>query len=349
MSTNILVLYVGGTICTTISDHQMATHTDAARALVTLFGKQYPTLADHVTLEDGPFLGILSEDMTVEHYNRLAQQWLSLLPRLSHYRGIIVAHGTDTLAYTTSLMAVLLRGISLPVVFVSSHTPLLMTDGTPNPHANGVDNFAAAVDLITRGLPGGVYATYRNPADGVMYCHRGDQLRQCAIYDDNFYSRDMTPITPGLPSFPQQIVLPWERLPITALTQHPLTDCLLLVHPYVGQNYQRLGLDGVKAVLHTTYHSGTCCVGDPADKTPYSLLTLLDRCAHRQIPLYYAPCHADEEHTVYATVPLLRQYTAQGQSIRLCYGHTDETMWAKLLYGYSVGLSPQAMDELLAQ
>ncbi|MBR6548776.1 MAG: hypothetical protein IKT68_04445 [Clostridia bacterium] len=172
-------------------------------------------------------------------------------------------------------------------------------------------------------------------------------MLQCGLYDNNFYSRDMTPVNRAVQTFAGGSVCPIEQLPIWRLQTTPLTDCVLFVRPYVGQNYDRLNLQNVKAVLHSAYHSGTCCVGDPAHKTPYSLLHLFDRCAAQNIPLYFAPCSADQTQTVYATVPPLRQYTANGQHIRLCYGYTDETMWAKLLYAYSVELSQRELQNWL--
>ncbi len=338
---------MGGTICTAISHNQMAPDQTAQRQLIVQFRENAPTLAEQTVLVDGPSFGILSEDMTIEHYNTMAKAWLSLLPMLHQYTGVIVAHGTDTLAYTAALMAVLLRGIDLPVILVSSHSPICHSDGSVNFHANGVTNFTAAVELIYGGLAGGVYATYQNPADKITYCHKGEHLLQCALYDDNFYSRDMTPVDKAVQAFAPRSTVSLEQLPIWRLQHTPLTDCVLFVRPYVGQNYDRLGLSGVKAVLHSAYHSGTCCVGDPLHKTPYSIFTLLDRCARQNIPLYFAPCHTEEEHTVYATVPPLRQYTAKGQQIRLCYGHTDETMWAILTYAYSVGLSQEEWQDWL--
>ena len=50
------------------------------------------------------------------------------------YDGIVVSHGTDTMAYTASAVTFMLPNISVPVVFTGSQLPLteLLSDGPAN-------------------------------------------------------------------------------------------------------------------------------------------------------------------------------------------------------------------------
>ncbi len=63
------------------------------------------------------------------------------------YAGIVVIHGTDTLAYTASMMAFMLRHLDRPVIFTGSQRPLdaWRTDARAN--------LAAAVECATQAIP----------------------------------------------------------------------------------------------------------------------------------------------------------------------------------------------------
>ena len=329
----IFVIYTGGTICTTLKGGKISIDPSAAAALTTLYRGRKDALPE-IEFINGKFFGILSENMTIDNWNIIADYLKETLPTLSDFDGVIIAHGTDTLAYTSALLSVLLKGFSLPVFLVSSNKSIIKPDGSPNPLANGVENFAAAVSLINNGIKPAVYVPYKN-TDGKMYLHKGENLKQCEIYSDDFYSRDMVDLSESLPDFENKPC--GSQTPPVFSLKKPLTDCVLKIEPYVGLNYSRISLEGVKAVLHTTYHSGTACV-DGAEKVEisnHSILSLIDRCQKLTIPFYFAPAKTGEEQSVYATVPYIEHRNAYGEAPVFCYGDTAETLYAKLLIEYS--------------
>jgi len=59
-----------------------------------------------------------------------------------HYDGIIITHGTDTLAYTAAALSFYFNAIKIPILLVSSDYPL------DDSKANGLDNFMCAVEFI---------------------------------------------------------------------------------------------------------------------------------------------------------------------------------------------------------
>lgn len=328
----IFVIYTGGTICTTVQDGKIGIDPAAPSTLIEFYRKEYTADTEFVK---GEFFGILSENMTVEKWNLLCNYVKANLEKLKTFDGIIISHGTDTLAYSAALFSILLKGFSVPVFFVSSNKSIINPDGSRNAAANGIENFAAAVELIEKGISPNVYVTYKNPSDNKTYLHLGENIKQCEIYSDDFKSANMFDLSAGCPNFEIQktdnIALPLLSL------KKPLTDCVLKIEPYVGLNYSRFNLDGVKAILHTTYHSGTACVdflseNDPSDS---SVLSLIDRAAKENVPFYFAPAKSGEEQSVYASVPFIEHRAKYGTAPILSYGETTETLYAKLLIKYS--------------
>ena len=359
MEKKILVIFTGGTICTTIKNGVMITTTKATAALIDLFKKSSSLYKDCVYIDEGKRFNILSENMTVSKWNEIIEHFQETLTTLSEYSGIIIAHGTDTLAYSTALFSQLLKGITIPVFFVSSNHPILLEDDTPNPDANGTENFIAAVECICQNIKPGVYATYKNPDDELMYLHKGEHLTQCEIYDENFYSKDALDITNHntcvFKTVSEYESFKTDHLPIMKMKGKYLEDCILKVTPYVGLNYDMLNPQKAKAVLHGTYHSGTACVVRTAANLDYilepnSILYFFDKCAANNIPFYYSPSKVGEKDTVYASVPFIEKHTASnGQRVQIHYGQTDELMYVKLLIAYSLNFTQEQIDKFLIQ
>lgn len=356
MKKNIFVVFTGGTICTTIKNGVMSTDTSAPSALIELFNQSDSPCKGNVEFQSGEMFHILSENMTVKKWNEIIEYFQKELPIFSQYDGIIVAHGTDTLAYSCALFSLLLKGLSIPVFFVSSNNSILCEDGTPNPKANGAENFRAAVECICKGIAPNVYATYKNPDDCRMYLHKAENLIQCQIYNENFYSADALDITDienvKFDTVEKCSKIDLSNLPIIKMKGKELKDCILKINPYVGLNYDMFNLQNVKAVLHGTYHSGTACVVKTNEIESHtdevnSILYFFDRCAQRNIPFYYSPSKTGAEHTVYASVPFIEKHNCNGQKVRIYYGQTDELMYAKLLIAYSLGFSEKQIEELM--
>ena len=103
-----------------------------------------------------------------------------------------------------------------------------------------------------------------------------------------------------------------------------LSDNVLFIKPYVGINYDRYNLDGVKAVLHGMYHSST--VNTEGDG-PTSALSLLRKCNALGIDFYIFPCK-EGEFRYSSTKPLL------DEGAKCLYGGTWEEAYVRLLIKY---------------
>ena len=76
--------------------------------------------------------------MCLDSSNIRPEQWQQIAQHIFQHRagfdGIVVSHGTDTMAYTASAVTFMLPGIDLPVVFTGSQLPLadVLSDGPDN-------------------------------------------------------------------------------------------------------------------------------------------------------------------------------------------------------------------------
>ncbi len=338
----ILLIMTGGTICSRMTGGTL--DSDAASA-VPLLVDRLKNDGFEAEFEVVQIMNTLSENMTPRRYDLLLDYFRSLgAQELSSYSGVIIAHGTDTLAYTSSLLAIALAGFSLPVFIVSSNHTL------DRPEANGHANFRAACELVKRRFGRGVYVPYRN-SDGIVYLHRGAQLLQCANFSSDFYSRDMQPYTDTrtyTDTCTYRAVRPWESdcgVPPLTRMKRPLGSVLMLT-PYVGLDYSKISLDGIGAVLQRSYHSYTACVDRLPDgsASEYSALGLLTRCNDAGIGFWLGGVPETEGLTsgTYSTTAELIQAGA-----RPVYALTDETAYAKLMVASSMGLGLDETDEFL--
>ena len=64
------------------------------------------------------------------------------------FDGIVIAHGTDTMAYTASVLSFMVHGIPIPVVFTGAQLPI------DHPLSDGPDNLRTAFSMAASGYPG---------------------------------------------------------------------------------------------------------------------------------------------------------------------------------------------------
>lgn len=324
----ILVILTGGTICSAPNEN-LKNQSDAEKAknyIISDFEKSDSPFAKSVsfdTIKLSP--DILSENMTIKAWNGLIE--LLKTVKWESYTGVIMLHGTDTLAFTASLLSFILCGAPVPLCMVSAQLPLRTPTGEKETRTNGYANFRTAAELIINGIAPNVYAVYRN-MDGRMLVHYGAHLKQCPNYSSDFHSVSETEI---VDSYVEGVPFKSNRFYLNKLQK--LKDEVMLITPYVGINYRRFDIEGLSAVVHGTYHSDTVCVGRKKGTEPYgaeSILYLLDRCKERDIPLFLAPC----DESAFA-------YDSTGDALRngaLSIARTTvEAAYTKTLVGVSLG------------
>lgn len=334
----ILLLLTGGTICSFGDEQGNRRDVDIqkAKALLLQYFEDSDSPCAHQKFEVVTILNTLSENMTIPKWNELLRFFKKC--DFSQYRGIVIAHGTDTLAYTASLLALALSKVEIPVFLVSSQLPLNQEG------ANGNENFRRSVELICAGIHSGVYVVYRNE-DGRCLLHHGGHLVSSGDYSNDFYSRDgvclgeVSKVMEGECSKAAMHLNQWtEELNRDKICSQrndngidlsrigELKSDVLRIEPYVGLNYQRISLDKkVRVVVHGLYHSATACIGGTQEEqdSPYSLLSFLERCREAKIPVVVTPC---PEEAAYASAVWMLEAGAIP-----VYGMTKEMVYVKTL------------------
>lgn len=103
------------------------------------------------------------------------EEWRSIAMRIKEGfaagQGVVVTHGTDTMAYTASMLSFMLQGAALPVVVTGSQYPIMYPD------SDGRKNLKNAV-IAARSLPGGVYVCF---GDALMLGCRAVKVRTTSL------------------------------------------------------------------------------------------------------------------------------------------------------------------------
>ncbi len=90
--------------------------------------------------------------MCLDSSNIQPQQWQQIAETVfrlrGSYDGIVISHGTDTMAYTASAVSFMLPDIDIPVVFTGSQLPLAAVV------SDGPDNLRTAFAMAAAGYPG---------------------------------------------------------------------------------------------------------------------------------------------------------------------------------------------------
>ena len=90
--------------------------------------------------------------LNIDSANILPKHWKMIANCINkHYKsqdGIVIIHGTDTLAYTSSMLSHMLKGIPIPVVITGSQLSII------NPVADALENMRIAIYMAKNNYPG---------------------------------------------------------------------------------------------------------------------------------------------------------------------------------------------------
>ena len=122
---NILLLTTGGTIASIPGGEGLEPHrSDVMERELNQLRTYY-----NISVEDVMCLD--SSNMQPEQWQTIARH---VFARKAEFDGIVISHGTDTMAYSASAVTFMLPNIDIPVVFTGSQLPLsdILSDGPDN-------------------------------------------------------------------------------------------------------------------------------------------------------------------------------------------------------------------------
>ena len=124
--TRVLLLTTGGTIASRRGDQGLEPQI-SARGLL----EYMSDLRAHYHIDARDILNLDSSNIQAEEWQTNAR---AVMENLDAYDGIVITHGTDTMAYTASVLSYMLQNLTKPVVLTGSQMPIdnLLTDARNN-------------------------------------------------------------------------------------------------------------------------------------------------------------------------------------------------------------------------
>lgn len=203
------------------------------------------------------------------------------------YSGVILTHGSDTLAYTSALLGMYFRHFDIPLFIIASNKPI------GEKGSNGLFNFTSAVGLIKEGKYKGVFTLYERvmlptrvtPADtcrdrfGVYGYDGFNDFSVFSGVSENMLSRPRERIFHNDVKFGKRILF---------IEGYPAMDfgCFM-------------PNEDTAAVLYSPYHSATACT-DVSKGKSYALTEFIKRCITKNIMVYI--CGLKRKVPIYSTV-----------------------------------------------
>lgn len=287
----IVTIFTGGTIGSKNNgEGVISTDREAPYQLLEQYKREHGDGVVFDTLE--PYC-ILSENLMAENVERLIWEVQMVIDQ-KQCDGVIITHGTDTLQYTAALLGYVFEDAELPILFVSSNFVL------DDERANGLHNFAGAVKFIQEKCGTGVFVSYANPGEEVTF-HRGSKMQYSLQMSDREYSvQDQWYGRLNKGMFEKNEKFQEKSLggifSSKSVTLKPDAGEILRVRPYPGMCHPDI-LDGTKAVLYESYHSGTIPISE-------GLREFCRQAAEKQVPIFLSGLN--EKEAEYETVGAYR-------------------------------------------
>ena len=164
----ILLLSTGGTIASKV-DYRTGAVTPALSA-AELY-EAVPEIAKIANVNAEVLFSEYSENLQPEHWLEIAKKLDSIVD--SDYVGIIIAHGTDTMHYSSAFLSFALSGFKKPITLVGSQR------SSDRPSSDAALNLISATKFLVNTKSKGVFVVmHQNESDDAVACHLGTRVRK---------------------------------------------------------------------------------------------------------------------------------------------------------------------------
>lgn len=181
----IVLIGTGGTIASYVDYRTGAVHPALSTADMV---NAVPEIRDIANLKAKVLFSIFSENMTVPHWQKLADAIAEELNNGAD--AVIVPHGTDTMGYTAAAVSFMLGDVQKPVVFVGAQR------SSDRPSSDASSNLMAAARFCVDGNRAGVFVVmHEGPGDDLFAVHCGTRVRKMhTSRRDAFKSINVPPV-----------------------------------------------------------------------------------------------------------------------------------------------------------
>jgi glutamyl-tRNA(Gln) amidotransferase subunit D len=166
---HVVIMSTGGTIASRVDYRTGAVR--SALSASDLYGV-VPELSDVAQVDTEIVFSLYSENITQKHWKELAETVAKRIEK--GVDGVVIAHGTDTMAYTSAALSFALQNLPVPVIVVGAQR------SSDRPSSDAATNLIGAVKAAGEGPFAEVgLAMHETVSDIAIAIHRGTKVRKC--------------------------------------------------------------------------------------------------------------------------------------------------------------------------
>ena len=166
---HVVIMSTGGTIASRVDYRTGAVR--SALSASDLYGV-VPELSDVAQVDTEIVFSLYSENINQKHWTELAE---TVAQRIAQgVDGVVIAHGTDTMAYTSAALSFALQNLPVPVILVGAQR------SSDRPSSDAATNLIGAVKAAGEAPFAEVaLAMHETISDTAIAIHRGTKVRKC--------------------------------------------------------------------------------------------------------------------------------------------------------------------------
>lgn len=216
------------------------------------------------------------------------------------YDGFVILHGTDTMAYSASVLSFMLHGLGKPVIFTGSQLPI------GSPRTDGKENLVSSIEIASAKDTDGSPVI---PEVAIFFNSQLFRGNRTTKTDSSSFGAFTSPNCPPLAEagisirYNRAVIRRHDGSPLDIQTELDTRVTILKIHPGITRETTGYFLrdPGSRAVIMETYGSGN------AISKPWFIDIVREACDKGKIILNVTQCQAGEVNMdIYATGKALK-------------------------------------------
>jgi L-asparaginase len=201
---------------------------------------------------------VISFPEPIDSSNVNMQHWVDMAyiiyENYDTYDGFVVLHGTDTMAYSASMLSYMLKGLNKPVIFTGAQLPISAM------RSDARENLMTSLEIATAKVNGNPIV----PEVCIFFNHmllRGNRGKKVqSVHFDAFESENYPPLAESgiVIDYNLPVIKPFEEGQLRYLNKLDNNVMILKLFPGITSRIldSSFQIDGLKGVVLETYGSG---------------------------------------------------------------------------------------------